>query len=294
MKLMHKYICFLFICLNCSLFGEEKFLYHGSSTDDIERLEPSLRYTPGEELDSPASIYASDLPAFAAAHSFPWSSDEGIDLYVDGTIVTLEILETHFDRLQKATYIYLVADNQFSLLECESSGHTFRTTQPVDCLQKISFPSVVEAIEHYGGRVIIQKEGTTKMPKRLLSSCVFCKIACLEQKADIVAKFKHCYAMKDAYPVSKGHILIIPYEHTENWFTAKEEVRLDIMQALDTMKKALDIEYSPGGYNIGANCGEIAGQTVMHLHVHLIPRYKGDMEDPRGGVRGVIPSKQKY
>jgi len=126
------------------------------------------------------------------------------------------------------------------------------------------------------------------------SNCIFCRIARAEQKADIVAKFKHCYAIKDAYPVSNGHILIIPYEHTENWFTASEEIRLDMMKALEALKRDLDVEYNPGGYNIGLNCGEIAGQTVMHLHMHLIPRYKGDMEDPRGGVRGVIPSKQKY
>jgi diadenosine tetraphosphate (Ap4A) HIT family hydrolase len=124
--------------------------------------------------------------------------------------------------------------------------------------------------------------------------CIFCKIARQEMQAEVVAKFTHCYAMKDAYPVSKGHILIIPFEHTENWFTAREEVRLDMMQALHIIKADLDAEYKPDGYNIGANCGAHAGQTVMHLHLHLIPRYKGDMANPRGGVRGVIPSKQSY
>lgn len=67
-----------------------------------------------------------------------------------------------------------------------------------------------------------------------------------------------------------------------------------MMRALHLLKNRLDLEYSPHGYNIGANCGEVAGQSVMHLHLHLIPRYQGDMEDPKGGVRGVIPSKQKY
>jgi diadenosine tetraphosphate (Ap4A) HIT family hydrolase len=126
------------------------------------------------------------------------------------------------------------------------------------------------------------------------SHCIFCQIAHEEKEADIIAKFRHCYVMKDRYPVSQGHVLIIPYEHTENWFTAKEEIQQDIFHALTHTKALLDAEYQPDGYNIGANCGEIAGQTVMHLHVHLIPRYRGDMEDPRGGVRGVIPSKQKY
>lgn len=126
------------------------------------------------------------------------------------------------------------------------------------------------------------------------SKCVFCQFAAKEKKSEIIAEFKHCFVIKDQYPVSKGHLLIIPSNHTPNWFTASEEVRLDIVHALSLMKKWLDQEYRPDGYNIGANCGEFAGQTVMHLHVHLIPRYKGDMEDPKGGVRGVIPEKQKY
>lgn len=126
------------------------------------------------------------------------------------------------------------------------------------------------------------------------SKCLFCQIASKKRQANILKRFKHCYVIKDEYPVSDGHILIIPYDHTENWFTAREEVRLDMMKALQEMKEQLDNNYQPDGYNIGANCGEVAGQSVMHLHMHLIPRYKGDMADPKGGVRGVIPSKQSY
>lgn len=124
--------------------------------------------------------------------------------------------------------------------------------------------------------------------------CLFCQIASGKREVLHFAQFEHCYIIKDQFPVSPGHLLIIPYEHTENWFTATEEVRLDIMRALNFAKERLDNEYTPHGYNIGANCGEVAGQSVMHLHVHLIPRYQGDMEEPKGGVRGVIPSKQKY
>ena len=67
-----------------------------------------------------------------------------------------------------------------------------------------------------------------------------------------------------------------------------------MMKALQKLKNCLDLECKPDGYNLGVNCGEVSGQSVMHLHFHLIPRYRGDMEDPKGGVRGVIPSKQKY
>lgn len=124
--------------------------------------------------------------------------------------------------------------------------------------------------------------------------CIFCQMARGEREITMFAKFQHCYVIKDQFPVSPGHALIIPYEHTDNWFTANEEVQMDILKALHLVKVQLDLENAPQGYNIGANCGEAAGQTVMHLHVHLIPRYHGDMENPRGGVRGVIPSKQKY
>lgn len=124
--------------------------------------------------------------------------------------------------------------------------------------------------------------------------CVFCQMALGKRKADIVAKYKHCFVIQDQYPVSPGHLLIIPFKHMKDWFEASEDVIGEIVRVLRLMKDRLDKECHPDGFNIGANCGEAGGQTVMHLHVHLIPRYKGDMIDPRGGVRGVIPEKQKY
>lgn len=124
--------------------------------------------------------------------------------------------------------------------------------------------------------------------------CLFCKFVQDDSKIEVIDRFKYCFVMKDRYPVSKGHLLIIPYAHYENWFEAKPEVQLEILEILNALRKKCDQEYAPDGYNIGANVGRAAGQTVMHLHVHLIPRYRGDMEDPRGGVRGVIPEKQKY
>ncbi|MBS0625894.1 MAG: HIT family protein [Verrucomicrobia bacterium] len=125
-----------------------------------------------------------------------------------------------------------------------------------------------------------------------MTDCIFCQMA--KEKNLLLAEFKHCFVIKDQYPVSPGHLLIIPYQHTENWFTSSSEVKAEINLILEKMKKLLDDGYHPDGYNIGMNCGPAAGQTVMHLHVHLIPRYRGDMSDPRGGIRGVIPTKQKY
>lgn len=125
------------------------------------------------------------------------------------------------------------------------------------------------------------------------SDCLFCQIS-REERGNIIEQFEHCYVIRDEFPVSKGHSLIIPKEHTENWFTARKEVQEDMLAALEKVKKQLDDELQPDGYNIGINCGEAAGQSIFHLHLHLIPRYAGDMKNPKGGVRGVIPSKQNY
>ncbi|MBX9786969.1 MAG: HIT family protein [Alphaproteobacteria bacterium] len=127
-----------------------------------------------------------------------------------------------------------------------------------------------------------------------IKNCLFCQIGSQKDNPNIIRKFKHCFAIYDKFPVNPGHVLIIPFHHTETWFTATEDIRLDIILALHDMKSHLDHNFSPPGYNMGVNCGLVAGQTVFHLHMHLIPRYVGDMDNPRGGIRGVIPYKQKY
>ncbi|WP_338046597.1 DEAD/DEAH box helicase family protein [Polyangium spumosum] len=102
------------------------------------------------------------------------------------------------------------------------------------------------------------------------------------------------FAVPDLYPVSPGHTLVIPRRLIATWFEATPEEQAAIFQLVDEVKRKLDAEHSPDGYNIGINAGEAAGQTVMHLHVHVIPRYRGDVDDPRGGVRHVIPGKGNY
>lgn len=98
----------------------------------------------------------------------------------------------------------------------------------------------------------------------------------------------------DDNPVSQGHMFFVTKRHVPTFFETTQEERCAIFELIDKAKKMLDEKYHPDGYNIGMNCGEYAGQSVMHVHVHLIPRYKGDVANPRGGVRGVIPSKQNY
>lgn len=102
------------------------------------------------------------------------------------------------------------------------------------------------------------------------------------------------FALRDGFPVSPGHTLVILRRLVATWFDATPEERAAIFELVDEVKCALDTEYHPDGYNIGINAGEAAGQTVMHLHIHVIPRYRGDVDDPRGGVRHVIPGKGNY
>jgi len=94
--------------------------------------------------------------------------------------------------------------------------------------------------------------------------------------------------------VSEGHLLIVPRRHVPTWFDASTEERAAITAAIDQGRELLASRHHPDGFNIGINVGEAAGQTVFHLHVHLIPRYSGDVPDPRGGVRHVIPGKGRY
>jgi len=99
---------------------------------------------------------------------------------------------------------------------------------------------------------------------------------------------------KDGFPVSPGHTVIIPKRHFATLFEATEQEQAALLKALGEAKTILDAAHRPDGYNIGINHGPAGGQSVPHLHIHLIPRYAGDKDDPRGGVRWVLPETAKY
>jgi len=100
--------------------------------------------------------------------------------------------------------------------------------------------------------------------------------------------------IRDGFPVSPGHSLVIPKRHVLSLFDTSEDERSDLFRLLDAAKHIISQELNPDGYNVGINDGAAAGQTGPHLHIHLIPRYSGDLADPRGGVRWVIPGKADY
>jgi diadenosine tetraphosphate (Ap4A) HIT family hydrolase len=122
------------------------------------------------------------------------------------------------------------------------------------------------------------------------TSCPFCN----PNNSRIITANDHAIVVYDAFPVTPGHILIIPKRHIASFFDATREEQTAMLDLLTKMRKLLQKERNPDGFNIGINDGVAAGQTVMHLHIHLIPRYSGDKADPRGGVRWIMPEKAPY
>jgi len=103
-----------------------------------------------------------------------------------------------------------------------------------------------------------------------------------------------CYAVFDLFPVNDGHVLVIPKRHVGDYFDLTPDETREVWEMVAEVKAFLEKEYNPRGFNVGVNVGEAAGQTIDHVHIHVIPRYPGDMDDPTGGVRHVIPGKGNY
>jgi diadenosine tetraphosphate (Ap4A) HIT family hydrolase len=110
----------------------------------------------------------------------------------------------------------------------------------------------------------------------------------------IVASNERAFAIRDAFPVTDGHTLVISKRVVPTWWQATVEERSALIELIDIVRLQLVESHSPSGFNVGFNAGASAGQTVDHLHIHVIPRYPGDVADPRGGIRHVIPDKGNY
>ena len=124
-----------------------------------------------------------------------------------------------------------------------------------------------------------------------MSECIFCNI----NQSRIIDSNDFFYVIRDIYPVTELHTLMIPHRHISSYFDLIEDEQISLFALLKSHKEQLlKTDSLITGFNIGVNDGEDAGQTIFHCHIHLIPRRKGDVANARGGVRGVIPSKQSY
>jgi len=119
--------------------------------------------------------------------------------------------------------------------------------------------------------------------------CIFCR-----PNRSILAETKLSLAFPDNFPVSKGHTLVIPKRHVVSLWEMTTEEYTDAFALVRQVMDVLQEQFQPQGFNVGVNCGHAAGQSVFHAHIHLIPRYTGDVPNPRGGVRNIIPGKGNY
>lgn len=121
------------------------------------------------------------------------------------------------------------------------------------------------------------------------SNCIFCK------EENPLIKNELAYALFDKFPVTKLHVLIIPKRHVETFFELTSSEKNYCIDLLDQVKeKLIQMDKTISGFNVGFNSGKDAGQTIMHCHIHIIPRRKGDVLEPKGGIRNIIPGKGKY
>ncbi|MCG6975448.1 MAG: HIT family protein [Acidiferrobacterales bacterium] len=119
--------------------------------------------------------------------------------------------------------------------------------------------------------------------------CLFCTDA-----KGVSLNNEFAYSARDSYAVSPGHTVVIPKRHVASFFDLTPEEVAACMDLIKEEKELIDQEFSPDGYNIGVNVGPAAGQSIFHVHIHIIPRYAGDVENPQGGVRHVIPKNAHY
>jgi len=122
-------------------------------------------------------------------------------------------------------------------------------------------------------------------------TCPFCSRL---TSGEVAAESDHAVAFPDGYPLTRGHTLVVPRRHVASIYELSEDEQADVWQLVARVREHVARELDPAGFNIGLNDGGAAGQTVEHAHVHVIPRYEGDVPDPRGGVRWVIPDRAPY
>jgi diadenosine tetraphosphate (Ap4A) HIT family hydrolase len=135
----------------------------------------------------------------------------------------------------------------------------------------------------------LSSEATQEKKRDPNDPCLFCT-----DPRGVSMQHELAYSARDSYPASPGHTVVIPRRHVSSFFDLTPEEMAACMGLIKEEKKLIDEEFHPDGYNIGVNVGPAAGQSIFHVHIHIIPRYKGDVENPQGGVRHVIPKKAYY
>jgi diadenosine tetraphosphate (Ap4A) HIT family hydrolase len=132
-------------------------------------------------------------------------------------------------------------------------------------------------------------QGPPPVPAPEIGDCIFCHL-----DREIIAETRLSLAVFDSFPVSKGHALVLPRRHVVTIWDMTDEEYADAFALARKVKDVLQGRFGAAAFNVGVNCGEVAGQSVWHAHIHVIPRYPGDIPNPKGGVRNILPAKGQY
>lgn len=165
--------------------------------------------------------------------------------------------------------------------------HKVHQKQTYQCNVKLAYKSIFEN----ENCEIYEYKHYNQLNRKEYITCPFCNP---ESERELLVESATAFAIFDKFPVSNGHALIIPKKHCSDYFDLTFREQSACIFILNTVKEFVKKKFNPDGFNVGINVSEAAGQTVPHVHIHLIPRYKDDVEDPSGGIRGVIPGKRKY
>lgn len=165
--------------------------------------------------------------------------------------------------------------------------HKVHKKPTYQCIVKLNFPSIL----HNDYCEIYEYQHIHQRVKDVKNSCPFCYP---ESARELIVESATAYSIFDKYPVSEGHALVIPKRHVSRYFELSFREQSACWFMMNRVQSIIGEMFSPEGFNLGININKVAGQTIDHAHIHLIPRYSGDVPEPMGGVRGVIPNKQKY
>jgi diadenosine tetraphosphate (Ap4A) HIT family hydrolase len=235
-----------------------------------------------DEISSLIKICDEKLRDFLDTRSDPWSHRRNSEGYVSGTI-RYEVLKRAGSRCELCGVSTEIRALEIDHIIPRSKGGSDEISNfQVLCTSCNGTKN---------NRDDTDFRGVLAFYKDRISECLFCEMP----KDRVVLENELAYAIRDGFPVTHLHSLVIPKRHVETFFDLYKPERNAIFQLVDELKAEIEkSDASVSGFNIGMNSGQSAGQTIFHCHVHLIPRRDGDMPDPRGGVRGVIPKKQKY
>lgn len=225
-------------------------------------------------------------------HYFPAYPSQKFDTIICFYVLNVLLQEEQAKVLMEISQLLKPTGKAYFAVRRDLKYQGFRThkihhKQTYQCNVKLPFKSIFKN----DNCEIYEYRHFNQLVKNTFTDCPFCSP---EKERELIVESATAFSIYDKFPVNDGHALIIPKKHCPNYFdlTFKEQSACIFM--LNAVKQIISEKFKPDGFNIGININEVAGQTISHVHIHLIPRYNGDVKEPRGGVRGVIPNKRDY